>query len=125
MWIIRFHLLEPKHYNKIGRIYKKYAFSPRSISWIVFAKSSLLHHTQKTSWRAIWKQFWVDHASLYRFDISARESWMLREIFHMFFESWVALYIGNKKTVSIQDLHNSDEIYDLTKEQFKSIFQWL
>jgi len=125
MWIIRFHLLQPKHYNKISRIYKKYGFSPRSIPAIIFAKASILHHTQKTSWRTIGKQLGADHVNLYRFDVLARKSWMLREIFHIFWEARIALYIGDNKVIDRRDLNNSSIIYDLTKSEFESIFKWL
>jgi len=121
MWIIRFHLLETKHYNKISRIYKKYDFVPRKISSLVFAKACILHHTQKTSWRALGRQFWADHTALYRFDDFAMKSGMLWEIFHVFSGAKVALFIGNNKTVDIDTLGNSDEISVLTHNEFESM----
>ncbi len=123
MWIIRFHLLESKHYNKMNRIYKKYGFLPRRASPVSFAKASLLHHTQKISWRAISRQVSVDHSSLYRFDEFAREHSMHREIFHVFLESKSALYIGKNRVIDMQTLDNSQQIYDLTKAELESILE--
>jgi len=121
MWIIRFHLLGTKHYNKIQRICKKYGFSPRKASPIVFAKATVLHSTQKTSWRALGREFHIDHILLYRFYELSRESEMMREIFHVFLQSRSALYIGDTKSISIAHLDNSSEIYDLTKREFESM----
>lgn len=121
MWIIRFHLLQSKDYNKIQRICKKYGFVPRKTSQIVFAKASLLHHTQKKSWRSLASQFAIDHAALYRFDKFSKTSPMLEEIFHVFLDSKIALYIGDNKTIDTYTLNNSEDIYILTKKQFKSM----
>jgi len=68
MWIIRFHLLQTKHYNKINRISKKYGFVTRKHSTLVFSKALVLHLTQKTSWRTLGREFGVDHILLYRFN---------------------------------------------------------
>lgn len=122
MWIIRFHLLQTKHYNKINRICKKYGFSPRKTSCLVFAKASLLHITQKTSWRALGRKFGVDHILLYRFHETAQKSQLLEEIIHVFLESRTSLYIGNIRQIDITTLDNSSELYNLTKWEFESIF---
>jgi hypothetical protein len=121
MWIIRFHLLQTKHYNKITRTCKKHGFIPRKIAPTVFAKACLLHCTQKTSWRALGREFWVDHILLYRFYNSASNTGLLEEIIHIFFESHAALYIGDLKQINIGALDNSSEIYDLTMRQLSSI----
>jgi hypothetical protein len=121
MWIIRFHLLQTKHYNKIARACKKHGFMPRKIAPTVFAKACLLHCTQKTSWRALGREFWVDHILLYRFHQLARGSDLLEEIIHTFLEWRIALYIGDIKEIDISTLDNSSEIFNLTKKQFESI----
>lgn len=121
MWIIRFHLLQPKHYNKINRICKKYGFVTRKHTPLVFSKALLLHATQKTSWRSLGREFGLDHILLYRFHEFSSQSDMLREILHVFLESRSALYIGDIKQISIDTLNNSNELYDLTKSRFESI----
>lgn len=121
MWIIRFHLLQTKHYNKIHRICKKYGFITRKISPLVYSKALLLHTTQKTSWRTLGNQFWVDHILLYRFSDFSCRSDMYREILHVFLESRSALYIGDSRQVHIESLNNSSEIYNLTKREFESM----
>jgi len=121
MWIIRFHLLQTKHYNKINRIFKKYGFVPRKASALTFAKASLLHHTQKISWRSLARQFWVDHSALFRFDEYARENAMHKEIFHVFFVAQTCLFIGDNRVINIQTLDNNQEIYNLTKVELESI----
>ena len=100
---------------------KKHGFIPRKIAPVVFAKASLLHCTQKTSWRALGREFWVDHILLYRFYEHSRESKMLEEILHTFLNSKTALYIGDTKSIDITTLDNSQEIYDLTQKQFESM----
>jgi len=97
MWIIRFHLLETKHYNKVTRIFKKYGFVPKKLSPIILSKACILHHTQRVSWRLLSRKFSVDHTTLYRFDGQAKNSDMLREIFHVFIDARVALYVGDFK----------------------------
>ncbi|MCD5375381.1 hypothetical protein LR010_02960 [Candidatus Gracilibacteria bacterium] len=121
MWIIRFHLLQTKHYNKIVRTCKRHGFFPRKIAPTVFAKACLLHCTQKTSWRALGREFHVDHILLYRFYTSASKTELLEEILHIFLESRIALNIGEAKQVNISQLDNSSEIYDLTMQQLPSI----
>mgnify|MGYP000574930995 CR=1 FL=1 len=121
MWIIRFHLLQSKHYNKINRICKKYGFVTRKHTPLVFSKALVLHITQKTSWRTLGREFGVDHILLYRFHDFASKSDMLREILHVFLESRSALNIGNTKQINSDTLNNSSEIYDLTKSRFESI----
>lgn len=57
MWILRYHLIQTKDYNKISRICKKYGFIPKQHSSIIYAKAVVKHATQKTSWRALKNEF--------------------------------------------------------------------
>ena len=121
MWIIRFHLLQTKHYNKINRICKRYDFIPRKFSPLVFSKASLLHYTQKISWRALGRKFDLDHAALYRFNQTAKETDMLQEIFQVFLEAKVAIFVGEDKNFEIWDLHTNPYFYKLTEKQFQNL----
>ncbi|MDA9129122.1 hypothetical protein N9J72_01430 [Candidatus Gracilibacteria bacterium] len=121
MWILRFHLLQTKDYNKIARICKKYGFSPRQHSPIVFAKGLIIHETQKKSWRMIGRELGVNHIGLYKFHELARNSECLREIFHVFIESRMALYVGDNKHVEKDFLDNSREVLELTCRELGSI----
>ena len=115
MWILRFHLLQTKDYNKIARICKKYGFLPRQHSPVIFAKALLLYATQKKSWRMIGRELGVNHIWLYKFYEFSKESDCLREIFHVFIDARIALYVGDKKHIEREFLDNSEEVLELTK----------
>lgn len=121
MWILRFHLLKPKDYNKVNRICHKYGFFPRKYACIIFAKASVKHITQKISWRTLAREFGIDHIQLYKFYENAQKSSMLSEIFHVFLESRSALYIGDIRHINNDFLDNNQDIIDLTQRTFESI----
>ncbi len=117
MWILRFHLLQTKDYNKIARICKKYGFLPRQNSPIIFAKASIIHMTQKTSWRLIARELGVSHISLYNFHEQSQKTPLLEEIFHVFISRRIALYIGDMRHIARGYLDNNKEIIALTKKE--------
>lgn len=125
MWILRFHLLESKDYNKITRICKKYGFSARKISPILLAKASVRHMTQTVSWRALAQEYCVSHLALYQFFEQARHTELLQEIFHVFIDRGISLYIGEKKHISPEDLTNITPLQVLTREQLVTILSRL
>ena len=124
LWILRFHLLTSKDYNKIARICKKHGFLPRQHSPVIFAKAVMLHATQKKSWRMISRELGVNHIWLYKFYELSRKSECCSEIFHVFINSRVALYVGNMKHIEKDFLDNSDELLELTLEQLAGIVKW-
>jgi len=79
------------------------------------------HHIQKTSFRALAREFWLDHAWLAKFYRFARESWCLHDFFHVFLECRSCLYIADKKEISYDDLDHSEEIILLTKRMFETM----
>lgn len=121
MWILRFHLLSSKDYNKLGRICQKYGFVSRTHSVTVYAKASVKYMTGKYSWRTLSREFHIDHSALSKFYTFSRESGLLEEIFHVFLESRIALYIGDTQSISTYDLDHSQEIYELTQKQIVSM----
>ena len=121
MWILRFHLLKTKQYNKINRICKKYGFITRSHSSITYAKASVKHMTQKTSWRTLAREYGVDHNSLYKFHNLSKNTPMLEEILHVFSDARIALYIGDMKHIDTHYLDNAQEVLDLTNRRLKSM----
>lgn len=121
MWILRFHLLQPKDYNRVTRMCAKYGFISRSHSPLQYAKASIKYATQQTSWRTLSHEFHIDHAALARFYESAKKSGLLGEIFHIFVERKVALYIGTKSNILAGELDNSEEIYLLTRREMESM----
>ncbi len=123
MWILRFHLLQTKDYNKISRICKKYGFMPRQNSPIIFAKASIMHMTQKISWRTIAREFGVSYISLYNFHEQAQKTLMLEEIFHVFIDRRITLYIGDIKHIERGYLDNNEEILKLTKKELLSMLK--
>ncbi len=125
MWILRFHLLQPKDYNKIDRICKKYGFVSRTHSPIIYSKASIKYATQKHSWRSLSGEFHIDHAALAKFFTSAKDSGLLQEIFHIFLERRIALYIGEKRSISGEQLDNSQEIFELTQAEILTILSRL
>lgn len=110
MWILRFHLLQPKDYNKIERVCKKHGFVSRTHSSLVYCKACVKHTTQKDSWRSLSREFHIDHAALAKFYTQAKYSGLLREIFHIFIDRKIALYIGQNKTITSEELDNSRKI---------------
>jgi len=125
MWILRFHLLQTKDYNKIHRICKKYGFITRIHSPIVFTKAYIKYITQKISWRSLGREFWVDHAGLHKFYDFVEKNNLQSEIFHVFLESRAAVYIGGNRSFTIEELDNSLKIYSLTQKEFESILRTL
>jgi hypothetical protein len=121
MWILRFHLLKSKDYNKISRICKKYGFVTRIHSPVVFAKAYIKYTTQKTSWRALSREFGIDYGQLHRFHDFVKFNHLEQQIFHVFLETRSALFIGNSRQFEVQLLDHSQEILALTQKQFASI----
>lgn len=121
MWILRPHLLRSKDYNKLSRIFQKYGFKTRSHSPTVYAKALMKRVTLGTSWRSLESEFHIHHSALLRFYEYARESGMLREIFHTLIERRICLYIGQRQHISAADLDSSEEILQLTQAEFESI----
>lgn len=125
MWILRFHLLQSKDYNKIERVCKKYGFISRSHSPIVYCKACIKYTTQKYSWRTLSKEFHIDHAALAKFYTQAKYSGLLQEIFHIFTDRKIALYIGKNKSITSEELDNSKEILELTQQEIMTILSRL
>jgi len=123
MWILRFHRLEPRDYNTIARLLKKSGFSPRSIAPIVFAKALIYKKIQKKSWRKIAELFGVSHIALYKFYEHFSQTLEFEKIFHVFLERRIIVYVGEKRYFSQDDLDNSQELYDLTRERLASMLK--
>ncbi len=81
--------------------------------------------TQKTSWRALSREFWIDYGQLHKFYDFLKNNQIEDQIFHVFLETRSALYIGNSRQFNITSLDHSEEILTLTKKQFASILKWL
>lgn len=125
MWILRYHLLTPKHYNKVSRLCQKHGFKTRTHSPVLYAKASIKHLTQKNSFRSLSREYAVSHITLHSFFSIAKNSDLLSEIFHVFLEWGIVLFIGDMRHINIGLLENNPEIYELTKVEIESMMKSL
>lgn len=123
MWIVRFHKLQTKDYNKITRLIKKSWFTTRRIAPIIYGKSLVRHVIQKRSLRNVVGEFSISHIALHKFIHFIQDKKEYEKIFHVFLEARTILYIDNPRSFTQHDLDNSEEIYILTTEVLKSILQ--
>lgn len=121
MWIIRFHLIKPAHYNLVARYCKKQWFFPRRIPSIIFVKSFISHVLEKKSWRTISSQYNLHHIQLYNFYIKHKNNQDFQKILHTFAKARIIVFIEEKNQFNNHELDNSSELLKLTLKELDII----
>lgn len=115
MWLIRFHLIETRDYNRVERFCYAVGFAPRKLSSMMLVKWLLLHVFQKKSWRQIGKELGTAHIPLYNFALQFESSSELHTLLEYCIERRIVLWIGDEWHISREYLE-SDEIVMKSRE---------
>ena len=121
MWIIRLNYITTREYNLIARTFKKIGFFPKRIPPIVFIKSLFFHYLQKKSWRNISNNLNCNYIALYNFYSKYWKSEKIKEIFQIFWDRNIIIFIGNTLNFSNNNLNN-DFFRKLTKSEIEKLF---
>ena len=106
----------------MSRELKKSGFIPRKLSPILFIKAAVYHKLQKKSWRNTAERLNTSHVYLFNFYKKIEKTQVLSRIFHTFAERRIIVYVGDTKSFTEDDLDNSQEFLQLTRERLSSIF---
>ncbi|MFZ2255858.1 MAG: hypothetical protein WAW59_08400 [Patescibacteria group bacterium] len=96
MWLLRFHLVETRDYNKIDRIVARTGYISHNLSTMVLVKGILLHVLQKKSWRQAGAELKVSYTALYQFAQFFESREEKKELLSYLIERKIALYIANE-----------------------------
>lgn len=120
MWLIRFHLIETRDYNRVERFCHVVDFSPRKLSGMVLVKGILLHVFQRKSWRQIGKELGVAHIPLYNFYTQFHTTESLHDLIIYFIERRIILSLLDERHVTREYLE-TDEIVEKSLEEWGKV----
>lgn len=109
MWLTRFHLIEPRDYNRISRMCERSGFVAKKFSPLVLVKGILLHIFMKKSWRAIASELGVPHIAIYHLYQSLEGTSEMREILEYAITRRIVLYARDDRHIT-REILESEEI---------------
>lgn len=106
MWILAFHQLETKDYNKISRLFKSHEVWTVKYSSMLLAKALTEYSCQRTSWRKISNKYNITHSSIYQIYNKSCFTSMIYEVLDYFVEREI-IYFVNSKTWTFERYNES------------------
>ena len=120
MWLIRFHLIEPRDYNRISRMCERSGFIAKKFSPLVLVKGILLHIFAKKSWRAISQELGVPHIPIYNLYRELEGTPELREILEYVIMRRIVLFTSDERYIT-REMLDSEEIIRGSLEELQRI----
>ena len=124
MWLIRFHLIETRDYNRLERFCRAVHFAPKKFSAMVLMKGILLYVFQKKSWRQVGSELNIPHLPIYNFYSQIQYTREFRELLIYFIERRIALSLLSEKTITREYL-KMDDVVERSREELEILLSTL
>ncbi len=121
MWLIRFHLVETRDYNKIDRLLKNLDGIPQRVSSMLLIKWTIIHLLEKKSWRRIAEQLSIPYLTLYYFFNKIKATQVFRDILLYLIDRRILLCIWEEKNITNHYLQG-DAIIEISKNELETLF---
>lgn len=110
MWLTRFHLIEPRDYNRISRMCERSGFVAKKFSPLLLAKGIVLHTFSKKPWRRVATELGVPHIPIYHLYQELESSGDLHTLLIYFIERRIVLFVESERHITREMLATEDII---------------
>lgn len=95
MWLIHFHKIQTKDYNRIKKIFLEHNIYLKNLSPTLVSKCLLEHYCQKRSWRKISEKYGIHYSKIYQINIKIQKTWVIYHVFEYLVWKEILIYYNN------------------------------
>ena len=121
MWLLRWHLIETRDYNKIERIVSRAGYGHKNYSSMLLVKWILLHTLQNKSWRLVAWELRTSHVPLYQFSVHMKWTTEFRDIISYLISRRIVLYVSHERHITT-DILSGETILLSSQKELERIF---
>ena len=105
MWLIHFHKIQTKDYNRIKKIFLDHNIYLKSLSPTLISKCLLEHYCQKRSWRKISEKYGIHYSKLYQKNIKIQKTWIIHHVFTYLILEEILIYYNDSSHINNSEVN--------------------